>query len=57
MLGKKFTDEDVLREYTNCSRYENYELGLKPIYWVGDNDCEGMDTSNRPLPPLCYDKL
>ena len=47
-----FSDGELLHKTEKSIDFENQELGLKPNYSIGDNNCNGMDTTAKPNIPL-----
>lgn len=52
-MAKTLKDSEILKKVNKALNYESEELGLKAGYWIGDNNCNGMDTTNKPQMPLC----
>lgn len=50
-MGKIYTDGELLKKVSEALNFNTNELGLKPNYAIGNNDCSGMDDSKRPVMP------
>ena len=54
-MEKLYSDGELLAKVVNALDFNTNELGLKPNYSIGNNNCLGMDDSKRPrMPQLEY---
>ena len=51
-MEKLYTESKLLQKVRDAVDFNTEDLGLKPNYAIGNNDCHGMDDSKRPLMPL-----